>query len=360
MSRELRLAVVGVGRIGLFHARHLIELAEERGDCRLVAVADRHERTAADVAERLVRSGAEPIASFTSPEALVESGIADAAIVASRTADHLRDTRTLVEGGLRVMLEKPLASTFDEAEAFGAWLDADTARSRSVMLAFQRRYDPAMLRAEALLREGAIGELFKIMSALEDPGPPPQGYESSGLLVDMGVHNADEIVWLAGRTPTAVAGFGGRVHNQRIEGVAAEEHDDAFVQIWLGDDVVAQLQVSRNHVAGYRNECVLLGREGRIHVGHFEGDAGRVRLEAYGPDHTRIEQRWFDLRDWNEPVPPFIQRFEPAYMAEAADFVQRCIDGSPFSVTHREGLIAMRVVSAGAEAIATGTRVELS
>ena len=38
MAKPFSLAVIGVGRIGIFHARHVQELARERGDCALVAV----------------------------------------------------------------------------------------------------------------------------------------------------------------------------------------------------------------------------------------------------------------------------------------------------------------------------------
>ena len=359
MSTPLRLAVVGVGRIGRHHARHLQELSRERGDCRLVAVVDRHADTAERIAAELQTGQAQPIAAYETPEALVAAGDVQAVVVASRTADHLRDTRCLVGAGLRILLEKPLADTLEEAEELGSWLDADPARSRAVMLAFQRRYDPAMRRAEELLRDGAIGELFKIESALEDPLPPPAGYQSPGLLADMAVHNVDEILWLGGRMPTAIAGFGARLHNQRIPDVTPETFDDIFVQLWLGPDRTAQLQVSRNHVAGYRNECVLLGRRGRIHVGHFEGDPRHVRLEATGPDHEVIERSSFALPDHREPVPPFIQRFGPAYKAEADAFIDRCVSHAVFDVTHDDGLAAMRVVAAGAEALSTGIPLDL-
>jgi len=175
----------------------------------------------------------------------------------------------------------------------------------------------------------------------------------------MAVHNVDEILWLSGREPTAIAGLGARVHNQLIPEVTVEEFDDVLLQIWLGSDAVAQLQVSRNHVAGYRNECVLFGRRGRIHVGHFEGDPQRVRVHAVGEDHSPIESHTFELRDYQAPVPPFIQRFGPAYKAEASAFVDRCVRREPFAVTHREGLAAMRVVAAGADAVSTGSPLPL-
>ena len=363
MVDPLRLAVVGVGRIGVFHAQHLQELAAEQSDngfgCELVAVADRQQDTAIRVAEQLSAQQETSITPFDSTEALVESGIADAAIIASRTIDHRRDTQVMVEAGLRVLLEKPLGDTLGEARQLSTWLDADETRSQAVMLAFQRRYDAAMMRAHELLGEGAIGELFKIVSILEDPEPPPVGYQSGGLLTDMGVHNADEILWLSQRYPTQIAGFGARLHNQRIPDVTVENFDDAFVQMWFDQDMTAQLQVSRNHVAGYRNECLLFGRSGRIHVGHFDDDPLRVRLEAVGLDHEVLEQQTYTLRDYERPVPVFIRRFGLAYKAEVADFVERCTKKKPFAVTHHEGLSAMEIVVAGAEAIQRGEAMQL-
>lgn len=359
MADRLRLGVVGVGRIGVFHAQHIQELAAEREDCELVAVADRHQDTAVRVAEQLTGQQDTSITPFESAEALVESGVADAAIVASRTVDHRRDTQAMVEAGMRVLLEKPLGDTLDEARHLATWLDQDPARSQAVMLAFQRRYDAAMVRARELLEAGTIGELFKVVSILEDPEPPPAGYQSAGLLTDMGVHNADEILWLTRRSPTQIAGFGARLHNQQIVDVTAEDFDDAFVQMWFDQDMTAQLQVSRNHVAGYRNECLLFGRAGRIHVGHFDDDPLQVRLGVIGLDHERLELATFDLRDYERSVPVFIRRFGPAYKAEAADFVDRCNKKEPFAVTHREGLSAMQIVAAGADAIQRGDIVQI-
>jgi myo-inositol 2-dehydrogenase/D-chiro-inositol 1-dehydrogenase len=352
-DEPIRLAAVGVGRIGKFHARHVQEVAAANETCLLTAVVDRHADTAKLVAAELSAGQAHEILAFDSPEALAAAGVAEAAVVASRTADHRRDTQALVESGLRVLLEKPLADTLREAKELGAWLEAEPGRNQSVMLAFQRRYDEPLLRAKALLDAGRIGTLFKIVSILEDPEPPPPGYQSSGLLTDMGVHNADEVLWLSGRSPTAVLGMGGGLYNQKIDGVVVEDFDDAFVQLWLGEDVVAQIQVSRNHVAGYRNETTLYGTEGLIHVGHFDDDPLKVWLEAYGKEHVVIEKQAFPTRNYERPVPVFIRRFGPAYKAEVAAFVACCAAAKPFAVTHQDGLRAMAVVAAAAAALRT-------
>jgi len=281
----------------------------------------------------------------------VQQGAADAAVVASRTADHRRDATALVEGGMRVLLEKPLADTVDEARALAAWLDAHEWRRRAVMLAFQRRHDAALLRVKTLLEEGAIGRPFKLVSALEDPEPPPDGYQSPGLLPHMAVHNVDEVLWLSGLEPTAVTAVGARLHNQKLPGVVPEDFDDALVQLWLGDDAVAQIQVSRNHVSGYRNETLVYGDSGMIHVGLFDDDPLNVRLEAYGRDHAVLEKKVFPLRDYRRPVPVFIRRFGLAYQQELAAFALACGDDAAFEVTHRDGLRAMEVAVAASAAL---------
>ncbi|MFH1571204.1 MAG: Gfo/Idh/MocA family oxidoreductase [Gemmatimonadota bacterium] len=352
MSDPWRIAAVGVGRIGIFHAQHVQELATERGDCALVAVVDGHGDLAARAAAQLQPGQEAPIRAFRSVEELLAAGISDGAVIASRTADHDRHTRALVGAGQRVLLEKPLAHTLAEARDLAAWLDADPGRRRAVMQAFQRRFDPALMRAKRLLEEGAIGPVFKVVSILEDPAPPPDGYDSPGLLADMAVHNIDEVLWLTGRRPQAVSGMGARLYNQKTASVA-EDFDDAFVQLWLGDDAVAQVQVSRNHVAGYRNETFVYGEDGHLQVGHFEEDPRRVDVEAYGRGARVLEQVSFELRDYGRPVPVFIERFGPAYEAEVAHYVERCRCGEPFEVDHRDGLRALQVVEAGVRSLKT-------
>jgi predicted dehydrogenase len=95
--------------------------------------------------------------------------------------------------------------------------------------------------------------VFKIYSALEDSGPPPDGYQSDGILADMSVHNVDEILWLTGRAPKAAAAVGSRLYGHRVS-TCVEDFDDALLLMWFERELTAQVQVSRNHVSGYRVE----------------------------------------------------------------------------------------------------------
>ncbi len=349
MAERFRIAVVGVGRIGAFHARHVQELASERGDCALTAVVDGYGDLAAEVAAQLQAGQETAISVFKDVEELAAADAADGAFIASRTENHYRDAQTLIDAGWRVLMEKPLTHSLATAREFAAYLDADDFRCTALMQAFMRRFDAPLLWTKDLLDQGAIGAPFKIVSILEDPVPPPEGYNSSGILSDMAVHNIDEIVWLGGQQPERLAGFGSLIYNQQHTDVK-EDFDDALLQMYFPENLIGQVTVSRNHVAGYRNETWVYGTEGLVHVGAFSEDPLSVEVEVFGR-RGLIERREFALRDYGAEVPFFIERFGPAYKAEVAHYIDQCRAGAPFAVDHRDGLRALEIAMMGSGAL---------
>ena len=349
MSKPFRLAVVGVGRIGVFHARHVQELANERGDCVLVAVVDSYGDLAERVAAQLQDSQKTSIAAFKDIQELIDADRVDGAFIASRTENHYREAKTLIDAGRRVLLEKPLTHSLHTAREFTTYLDGDQFRRTALMQAFMRRFDAPLLFVKERLDQGVIGPPFKIVSILEDPLPPPEGYNSSGLLSDMAVHNIDEILWLTGQRPERVSGFGSLLYNQQITDVE-EDYDDAFLQMYFGSPLVGQITVSRNHVAGYRNETCIYGPDGYIHVGAFSSDSLKVDVDIIGRQGV-IDSRVFTLRDYGTDVPVFIQRFGGGYKAELAHYIDHCLSGAPFAVDQRDGLRALELAVVGSGAL---------
>ena len=352
MSSPTRLAVIGLGRMGAFHARHVQELARERGDCELVAIADCNAATRSRVLEHLQAGQDGSIRTFAAAEQVAAAGVADAAIVASGTDSHGGDARALIEAGMRLLLEKPLTHSLNSGRDLVDYLEADARRRQAVMLAFMRRFDAAWQFVKESIDAGRIGRPFKMVSVLEDNVPPPAGYDSPGIFVDMGVHLADEAMWLLEARPRALSGFGSRLYGHSASNIN-EDYDDAFLQLWFDGDQVVQLTVSRNHIAGYRNEVWVYGNEGVVHGGAFSEDPTQVMVEAISPTGL-IERRVFAQRDYGPDVPFFIGRFGAAYRREVAHFVERVRAGESFSVNHRDGLNAMEVVVAGTAALASG------
>lgn len=342
MSEPLKLAVAGLGRMGTVHALHALELARDTHACELVAFADLD----ASRGERLNAEWNTRIPVFSSVDELAKADICNATVIVTPTENHREHAATLVAAGHRVLLEKPLTGTLEADIKFAAELERD--HPQALMLAFQRRFDEPLLYAKQLIESGAIGRVFKIYSALEDSNPAPNGYKSGGILADMSIHNVDEILWLTGRMPSKAVSIGTRIYSHALT-TCEEDFDDALLYLWFDESLVAQVQVSRNHVSGYRVETVIFGEEGQIHVGHFDQKPFDVTVEAYGKRGSRnpTAYRTFSMRDYGRQLPEFVDRFGPAYKAELAAFIECCRAGKPFPTTHRDGVRAQQVISAG-------------
>jgi myo-inositol 2-dehydrogenase/D-chiro-inositol 1-dehydrogenase len=346
-SEPLRVAVAGVGRMGAVHLMHAVEL-EREGRCRLAGVADIDTNRARGLLARLGRE----VPVFGSIVELVASDVCRATFLATPTTAHRETALPLLRAGHRVLLEKPLTGRIEDDRVFSAELDRD--HPQGVMLAFQRRFDAPLQHARRLMAEGAVGRVFKIYSALEDSGPAPNGYDSPGILSDMSIHNVDEVLWMTGRSPRSALVIGSRLHGYRLT-TCTEDFDDAELFLWFEGDLAARIQVSRNHVSGYRNETTIYGQAGQIHVGRFEQKPFEVVVETYGPRGTAepIDFRTFPMRDYGPGYPEFIDRYGSAYKAEFEKFIECCETNSPFPSTHLDGLRAQEAIAAGMGAVFT-------
>lgn len=346
MNESLKVAVVGVGRMGAIHALHVHELARDTKSCELVAIAEPDPSHA----QRFLTEIGRELPVFPSVEELAKSQIANAAVIVTPTDNHREHSAALISAGFRVLLEKPLTGTLEADRAFSAELDRN--HPHALMLAFQRRFDAPLQYAKQLMESGIIGRVFKVYSALEDSNPAPNGYKSGGILPDMSVHNVDEILWLTGRTPTKALAIGSRLYSHALT-TCMEDFDDALLYLWFADDLLAQVQVARNHVSGYRVETILFGEEGQIHVGHFDQKLTEITVEAYGRRGRTepLAYKTFPQRQYNRPLPEFIDRFGAAYKAELAAFIECCRTDAPFPTTHRDGLRAQEAISAGMSAM---------
>jgi len=351
MTQPLDLAIVGVGRMGAVHARHLLELDREDNLCRLRAIVDQDETRLKAVAASLDFQG--PL--FTSLDEYLRAGLCRATMVVSPTEHHHAHAMTLIRAGHRVLMEKPLTGTLSGDLACCAELDRDY--PDSLMLAFQRRFDPALAYGKQLVDEGAIGRMFKIYSALEDSGPPPDAYQSDGILPDMSVHNVDEILWFAGRAPDRAMAVGSVLYNKHVA-KCQEDFDDAMLYMWFGEELLGQVQVTRNHVSGYRVESIVYGDQGQIQIGRFSQRPQEIVVEAFGRRGAAapLARKVFPAGKGGPDAPEFLERFGSAYKAEAAAFIECCRAGKPFPTSHRDGLRAQLVITAGMKA--TRTRLD--
>ena len=291
---QYRIGVIGLGRIGQFHADTLSGLSRVGSLVVLDAVPHVTEAAAAKL-------GADAAAD---PAALLSSGI-DGLVIASGTSSHPELILAGIDAGIPVFCEKPVApSTAASQEVL--------ARSRAsdvpVQIGHQRRFDPAYRAVHRAAHAGDLGWLHTIRSTTLDPAPPPPQFiaSSAGLFPDCGVHDFDVVRWVTGREVVEVFATGSNKGDPSFSEVG--DVDTAAATLVLDDGTIALVSNSRYNGSGY--DCRL-----EVH--------GSVATAAAGWD-DRSPVRSMDAGAGSlgqDPHVLFTERFGAAYEAEFEAFL---------------------------------------
>lgn len=336
MSNVFRYGVYGVGRIGKVHAA----IVQEQGQ-QIVAIGD-DVQAAVDAAQRELDLPS--VQTFNDAAAMAQAlaGKIDAMIIASHTKDHARHALPFVQAHIPVYLEKPLTDDLGEAFAF---VEAIGRNPRQIQIGLQRRYDPALLHTKQLIQSGLIGDIREIRCILRDQYPPPPTYSSRGLIIDMGIHVADEAIFLLDEFPNEVWAS---VHRTRgYDSPIDEGGDTAFVTFTTASNVLGRLDLSRTHASGYNNETYIIGTRGTIHTGRFAGYPGPIHVELWQSNgKLHPESKTFEMTYLKGGYPEFLPRFDAAYRRAHQQFRADIEAGAPFAVTQNEVLDAQVFVEA--------------
>jgi myo-inositol 2-dehydrogenase/D-chiro-inositol 1-dehydrogenase len=341
-DRAFRYGLFGVGRCGCVHGEILMAQGQ-----RLVAVGDENPDALASAVDRFRVQG---LATFSEASSMARSGILDAVVISSHTKDHARDATPFVQAGIPVYLEKPLTADLGEAFSFVKVIGVERNR---LQIGLQRRFDAALGYAKQLLEEKRIGEIREIRSVLRDQHPPPATYSSRGLIIDMGIHVADEVLWLTGEFPSKVWGkiFQAKDYHSPID----EGGSTAHVGFTTPAGTICRLDLSRTHASGYNNETCVIGTEGTLQVGRFCGYPGPIHVELWtdkGTLHPR--SKTFPMAESPRHFAEFQPRFQKAYELAHSQFREAVREKKDFAVTQIDVLNAQVVVEAAHRSAVNG------
>lgn len=344
MSRVFRYGLFGVGRIGRVHG----QIVKDQGHV-IAAIGDEN-RVAVEDAVRLLDESA--AATFDDPLEMIKASSLDAVIISSHTKDHARNARPFVEAGIPVYLEKPLTAELPEAFDF---IEAVGTGRSLIQIGLQRHFDEALCHAKGLLDEGLIGEIREIRSILRDQHPPPPTYSSRGLIIDMGIHVADEAIWLLGEAPDQV--WAKVFRAKHYESPIDEGGNTAFVGFTTPSGTIGRLDISRTHASGYNNETYIIGTEGTLHVGRFCGYPGPIPVELW-TCHGELHEasRVFEMTYFTGDYAEFQPRFHTAYQRAHTEFRRAVEEHRNFEVTQNEVLNAQVLVEAAHLSALDGSR----
>ena len=226
-SNPLKVGVAGVGVMGRNHARVLADIR----DFDLTAIFDMDDVTARGVAEVYEAKA------YTSAADFVAAGL-DAAVVSTPNRTHADLTVALLEQGVHVLVEKPIAATVADARRM---IDAAEANGRVLMVGQVERFNPAV---EAVKRAIAGEDVISIQITRVGPFPPRMG--EVGVVIDLAVHDIDIIRHLTGSEIVEV--------QPQLARTRAEREDTALLQFRLDNGVIAH--ITTNWVTPYKTRTL--------------------------------------------------------------------------------------------------------
>ena len=331
-----RIAILGAGRIGQVHARAV----SSNDDVVLAAIYDPVEAAAKSIADRY---GAET----RDVDAIAAACDIDAVLICTPTDLHAQQIELFARSGKAVFCEKPIDLDSDRVRAC---LSVVAETGTTLMVGFNRRFDPYFMGVKAAIETGRIGTPEMGIITSRDPGAPPAGYitRSGGIFKDMMIHDFDMAVFLMGSMPKAVMATGSVLTDKSIE--ALGDFDSASAVLRWEDG--RQLSISNSRRASY-------GYDQRVEI---HGSLGMVAAENEHPIRIEVATSEGYVR------PPlhdfFMTRYSAAYANEINAFIS-AVDGLTTGAkaggipTGIDGLNALLMAEAALESANSGRLVTI-
>ena len=156
---QVRFGLVGLGSMGLQHAKLIMETI---GEARLAAVASRNEK---HIAVLRGLPGGEALRVFDTPKEMYESGCIDAVLIASPHRAHVAQAKEAFAHGLHVLLEKPMGVFTREVRELNETAEKS---GKAFGAMFNQRTSPVYQKMKQLVSSGELGEIRRVSVIITD------------------------------------------------------------------------------------------------------------------------------------------------------------------------------------------------
>jgi predicted dehydrogenase len=214
-SSKIRVAVIGAGKMGTYHAK----LLGKTPDVDLVGVCDTNVWKA-----QLAAWQSNSVAVRDYKDVL---GRVDAVVVAVPTPMHHEVGKAALSAGAHVLIEKPLASTVDEAKEL---LALSQEKQLVLQVGHIERFNPAVLEAVQHIRDPRY-------ITIERLGPYDPRMSHIGVVMDLMIHDLDILLTLVGSEVESLEALGANL--------LSGHEDIANVRVRFKTGCVADLTASR-------------------------------------------------------------------------------------------------------------------
>jgi myo-inositol 2-dehydrogenase/D-chiro-inositol 1-dehydrogenase len=327
MSEQLRIGVIGAGRIGKIHVENIARFIPR---ARLEGIADiklaaEQEAWAKALGARIVSKD---------PEDLLKDPGIQAVIICSSTGTHADLTIAAARAGKHIFCEKPVDLTTAKVKAA---LEAVKKAGVKLQIGFNRRFDHNFARIREHILAGEIGQVHLVKITSRDPAPPPPAYVavSGGIFLDMMIHDFDMARFQAGSEITEVYAAGAVLVDPEIG--KAGDVDTALVTLKFANGAIGVIDNSRKAVYGYDQRVEVFGSKGAAAA---ENDLPNT-VKLYNEAGVTGEK----------PLYFFLERYKQAFIDEMISFIAAVRDNKPPAVTGEDGLEDMYAALAAGKSL---------
>lgn len=309
-SGAFRAAVIGVGSHGRNHARILASMS----GVELTGIVDRDVERAHAVAAQVGAPVVGDVRAITPP--------VDGVVVAVPTADHARVAGPLLESGVAVLVEKPIAATLGDADRLVA---AAAASGATLAVGHTERHNPAVTAALPLISAPRFIEIHRL------DGFKPRSLDID-VIFDVMIHDLDIVLAIVGVEPSSIEAVGVPVLSGRI--------DIANARLRFPDGCIANLtasRISRDRVRKLR----VFQPHALVSVDYDGRQAEMVTVARPDGGEPAIAVRRVEVPADAEPLE-----------RELADFIRAARAASPPGVSGADGRRALAVAQRVADALA--------
>lgn len=328
----VRFAVLGAGRIGQVHARAIASVP----GASLIAIAD----PMAEAAQTVATAYGCDIRTI---DAIAAADDVDAVVICTPTDTHADLIEQFARAGKAIFCEKPVDLSLARVRQCLKTVEETKA---TLMVGFQRRFDPDFQALRAAIDAGQIGEVEMVTLTSRDPGAPPVEYikRSGGIFRDMTIHDFDVARWMLGEEVATVYAAASNLVDPAIG--KAGDYDSANVVLTTATGKHCTITNSRRATYGYDQRIEVHGSKGSVSVENHR--TSRIEI-ANADGYTRPP-----LLDF------FMSRYLDAYAAEIAAFVDAVQNGTQTPTTGHDGLMALALADAAVKSVETGQAIPLT
>jgi len=318
-AKQVKVGVIGMGRIGLVH----LEAITKAPGVIPVHVSN----PTISKAEAAAKQYNIPKFSSDAMDVINDPNV-DAVWICSPSQFHADQIKACAAQNKDVFCEKPIATDLAETvEAINACNEAGV----KLMIGLQRRFDENFVRVKQAVEEKEVGTPIMIKLCSRDPSAPPASYVKGGggIFTDMAVHDLDMTRFLAGDDPIDILAIGSTHIDMSIKDFeGSEKYDTASCIVRYPGGVQAMIDVCRQSSFGYDQRAEVLGTEGMIQTDNVYPNTAKI----YKKDYTGNADMPFDF---------FLSRYNEAYVTETIAFCDSLVNDKPVPCTGTDGLIAL-------------------